>query len=102
MVYTRWKCDRLFSFTPKFIAIEFPVYYALNLYFCYMVMKYTSNYCEETERRDVWWAGYPYNRDPIMHRNEERYRLTIKQNDIDLLDPKWTGVQKSYFPIALE
>lgn len=95
MVYTRWKCDRYMIFAPKFLATEFAficgIYGAVSIF----AWKHFSWCSEETERKVAWWAGYPYWRDPIARRNEDKYKSLIRNNNVDICDPKWTGVPKS-------
>ena len=50
---------------------------------------------EEEERAVAWPHGYPYQRDPIARRNEDKSLRLIRDNNIDIEDPIWTGVPKS-------
>lgn len=95
MVYTRWKCDRYLYFAPKFLFQDYPGAAWGYLGTAAFMWKYLSFCSEETERRTQYYSGYPYWRDPIAKRNEDKYKRMIRDNDVDLLDPKWTGVAKS-------
>ena len=94
MVYTRWKCDRYLYFAPKYLMQDYPfgtLGYAFTTWF---VWKYFAFCSEETERKNLYWSGYPYWRDPIAKRNEDKYKRLIRDNNIDITDPKWTGLSK--------
>lgn len=94
MVYTRWKCDRLPVIQWKLFTQEYPIQAGIGLIAMYFLWKH-ANYCsEETERKNGWWAGYPYWRDPIARRNEYKYKQLINNNNVDIADPKWTGCSK--------
>ena len=95
MVYTRWKCDRLLFYAPKYLMQEFAFLNAVNGVVILFLWKNFSWASEETERRLSYWTGYPYWRDPIARRNEDKYKRLIRDNNVDICDPKWTGVSKS-------
>lgn len=94
MVYTRWKCDRLYMYTIKYFTHEYPINAGISIATMTFVWKHLAYCSEETERRHGWWTGYPHWRDPIARRNEDKYKRLIRDNDIDIADPKWTGVSK--------
>ena len=93
MVYARWKCDRFLFFAPKFLIQDYAFVKFGNLFVIAALWKYFSYCSEETERRNLYWTGYPYWRDPIGKRNEDKYKRLIRDNNIDITDPKWTGVK---------
>ena len=95
MVYTRWKCDRYLYFMPKFLIQDYPGAAIGYASLCFLTWRYFSFCSEETERRNMYYSGYPYWRDPIAKRNEDKYKRLIRDNDVDICDPKWTGVAKS-------
>lgn len=95
MVYTRWKCDRYLFYAPKFLLQDYPGAFFGYMFTAAVMWKYTSFCSEETERRNLYYTGYPYWRDPIAKRNEDKYKRLIRDNDIDITDTKWTGVAKS-------
>ena len=95
MVYTRWKCDRLLVYSPKYFASEYATPAAMWTTFFYLVWKLCGIVSEETERLDMHTFGYPWWRDPITLRKQDKYRSMIRDNDIDIMDPKWTGVSKA-------
>ena len=91
MVYTRWKCDRFLVFAPKFLTQDYLFMTMVNLSVCTILWKYCSWMSEETERKNAWWSGYPWYRDPIVKRKEAKYRQMIRNNDVDITAAKWTG-----------
>ena len=95
MVYTRWKCDRLPLYTFKYLASEYASTFTFWLVGAYCTFKFCGIISDETEREDMHVAGYPWWRDPIRKRKQDKYVSMIRDNDIDLMDPKWTGVPKS-------
>ena len=93
-MYTKWKCDRTWLFALKFHTCELGI---LVLCYCTTVVitaKTFGTVSEETERRRAWYGGYPHWRDPIGKRNEVRYKRTMRDNDVDPTDQKWTGVPR--------
>ena len=98
MVYTRFKCDRLWVFAPKYLSNDYAFSASVNIATFVMCWKYFSYTSEATEKKYAWRAGYPQFRDPIAKRNEKKYKSLIKDNDIDICDPKWTGVEKAALP----
>jgi len=93
MVYTRWKCDRWLAFVPKFYVQDYAFFLGANCACATVVWKYFSWCSEETERKNAWWSGYPWWRDPIQKRKEIKYAQMIRDNDVDITAPKWTGVR---------
>ena len=98
MVYTRFKCDRYFTFAAKYWVQEQPQLLAICACFTSFLWLNAAYTSEETERRHGWWVGYPFWRDPIARRNEDKYKSMIRNNDVDICDPMWTGVAKSLLP----
>eukprot|EP00758_Cryptobia_borreli_P006111 Tbor_TRINITY_DN5083_c0_g3::TRINITY_DN5083_c0_g3_i1::g.14239::m.14239 len=94
MVYTRWKCDRYWAYAPKLMLGEYPQLMAVTVCMTIWLWKNASYCSEETERKHGWWVGYPFFRDPIARRNEDKYKRMIRDNDIDICHPMWTGVSK--------
>lgn len=94
MVYTRWKCDRIPVLQLKLFTQEYNVMAGVGLLSMVFMWKHASFCSEETERKNGWWAGYPYWRDPIARRNEVKYKQLINNNNVDITDPKWTGCSK--------
>lgn len=96
LAYTRWKCDRQAVFAPKFFAQDSPwtfFLYFLTFFLVWRHFAFAGN--EDVERRDAYYAGYPYWRDPIAKRNEDKNKRLIRDNNIDITDPKWTGCTKA-------
>ncbi|KNH04879.1 alpha-mannosidase 2-like protein [Perkinsela sp. CCAP 1560/4] len=94
MVYTRWKCDRLVFYGPKYFCHEYLWIAPLWLTCLYFSYKHFSTVSEETERKYAYVYGYPWWRDPIQIKKQEKYSAMIRDNNIDITDPKWTGVPK--------
>lgn len=97
MVYTRFKCDRYWVFVPKLLLVDYPMLTAITFTIFATYWRYFSYCSEETERMNAWWAGYPWWRDPIAKRKEDKFKRIIRDNNVDIFDPKWTGVSKSHF-----
>ena len=96
LAYSRWKCDRQITFAPKFFAQDSAWTAFLYGITFFLVWKYFAfAMCEDMERRDTYYVGYPYWRDPIARRNEEKNKRLIRDNNIDITDSKWTGVPKA-------
>ena len=96
LAYSRWKCDRQLTFAPKFFVQDSPWTVTLYAFTCFMVWRYFAFAMnEDIERRDAYYAGYPWWRDPIARRTEDKNKRLIRDNNIDITDPKWTGVPKS-------
>jgi len=94
MVYTRYKCDRIPLTMLKAYCVD-----GWSVTLCMAILMHCAwkyfYYCsEEEERRSAWPNGYPWHRDPIARRNEDKARRLIQNNQIDITDPKWTGVSK--------
>lgn len=94
MVYTRFKCDRYPFYLVKYLAQDYPMPVGLSVLVLGAYWKYFSWCSEETERKNAWWSGYPYWRDPIGKRMEAKYKSLIRDNNVDVTDPKWTGVAR--------
>lgn len=96
LAYTRWKCDRQIVFAPKFFAQDSAwtaFLYFLTFFLVWRHFAFAMN--EDLERRDAYYSGYPYFRDPIARRNEDKNKRLIRDNNIDIMDEKWTGVCKT-------
>lgn len=94
MVYTRWKCDRYWAYAVKLMWADYGIIMGVSGATTLWLWKNMSYCSEETERMHGWWVGYPYFRDPIARRNEDKYKRLIRDNDVDITDPIWTGAAK--------
>jgi hypothetical protein len=74
---------------------EYAFMVAMNAVVICFLWKHFSWASEETERKLSYWTAYPYWRDPIARRNEDKYKRLIRENNVDICDPKWTGVPKT-------
>ena len=99
LAYTKWKCDRFFFYTLKKYVCDMPHLVLHTVIFVTLVNRYIW-VSDETERKGLYMYGYPYWRDPIARRNEIKAKTLIKNNSIDILDPKWTGVPRSSLPAS--
>jgi hypothetical protein len=93
--YTRWKCDRILFWTPKYLLQDHGFVTCANLLVIFVLWRHFYWMSEETERKNHFWSTYPYWRDPIARRNEDKYKRLIRDNNIDITDAKWTGVAKA-------
>lgn len=94
MVYTRWKCDRFLVYAQKWVWHDYGHVGGLMIATAVLNWKHTAYTSEETERQNAYCGGYPWWRDPIARRNEQKYKALIRDNSVDIADPKWTGVPK--------
>lgn len=96
LAYSRWKCDRQLTFAAKFFTQDSmwtAFLYSLTFFFVWRFFAFSM--CEDMERRDAYYSGYPWWRDPIARRTEDKNKRLIRDNNIDIMDPKWTGVAKA-------
>eukprot|EP01060_Flectonema_neradi_P032429 TRINITY_DN514_c2_g1_i2.p2 TRINITY_DN514_c2_g1~~TRINITY_DN514_c2_g1_i2.p2 ORF type:complete len:109 (+),score=23.38 TRINITY_DN514_c2_g1_i2:82-408(+) len=94
MVYTPWKALKMPFYATRYWSrneyIHIPVFITALSFITFQIARMAV--VDEEGRRAQYHNGYPTAWDPLREKEQAFYSMYFKQNNINIFDPMFTGV----------